>query len=146
MRHLVRIFYYFGFMLLAVACSPMYSPGDNIPFVDFMEGLTYKEREVVLMDTITPPDNPMNEVPYVPGTHTFRGVLELKYFNGELYCAVRALKNEYYLADNGASYLFRLDNPMLSDCVVGDTIVVTAEPMKLRDDFSLATYYIQPNK
>ena len=28
---------------------------------------------------------------------------------------------------------------------VGDTVIVTARPMKLLDDFSLATYYVQPN-
>lgn len=112
-----------------------------------VSGLTHKERHEVMKDTITPPNNPMNERPFLPGTHTFRGVLELKYFEGELFCAIRSVNNnDYFLIDNGASHLFRLNNQLLSDCVVGDTIVVMAEPMKLVDDFSLATYYIQPNK
>lgn len=127
------------------ASSPI--PSDKPLYVaGVTSGLTHKEKDNVLKDTITPPDNPMNEVPIVPGTHAFRGVLELKEFDGRLHCAIRSVNNDYFLTDNGATYLIRLNHPLLSDCAVGDTIVVTAEPMKLISNFSLATYYVQPNK
>ena len=107
--------------------------------------LTNKEKDKVFKDTITPPNNPMNEVPYVPGAFTFKGVLQLEYYGTELYCVVRGVNNNYFLMDNGVNYLFRLDHPLLSDCCVGDTIVVTAEPMKVQTHFSLATYYVMLN-
>ena len=50
-----------------------------------------------------------------------------------------------FMIDNGIKYFYRLDNPLLKNYAVGDTIIVTARPMKLLDDFSLATYYVQPN-
>ncbi len=107
--------------------------------------LQHKERDDVFKDTITPPSNPMMEVPRIPGAFTFRGVLALEYFKGELYCAVRAINNNYFMTDNATTYLMRLDNPQLSSFAVGDTIIVTARPMKLLNDYSLATYFVQPN-
>ena len=143
------------FALLLWACDvppdiypePPLSPEDKVPFIgSSVSGLTHGEQDRVIKDTITPPNNPMNERPYIPGTHTFRGVLHLKYFEGELYCAIHSVNNNvYFLTDNAACYLIRLDNILLSNCAVGDTVLITAEPMKLVDDFSLATYYIQPN-
>ena len=154
MKTIIHLFSCLFFALLLWACQDIShagSPNDyvgNYPFVgSSVSGLTHKERDEVMKDTITPPDNPMNERPFVPGTHTFRGVLELKEFNGELYCAIHSVNdNDYFLTDNAAYYLSRLDNPWLSDFKVGDTIMVTAEPMKLVDEFSLATYYVYPNK
>lgn len=105
-----------------------------------------EDRERVFRDTITPPSNPMNELPYVPGTFYFRGVLKLEYYNGSLFCAIRSTNNSnYFLTDNGSKYLLRLDCPLLKDFAVGDTLVLTAVPMMLIDSFSLATYHIVPN-
>ena len=70
----------------------------------------FKEKDKVFKDTITPPNNPMNEVPYVPGAFTFKGVLQLEYYGTELYCVVRGVNNNYFLMDNGVNYLFRLDS------------------------------------
>jgi hypothetical protein len=39
----------------------------------------------------------------------------------------------------------RLNHPMLEKFAVGDTVVVTATPMMVKDSFSLATYHILPN-
>ena len=128
--------------------SPSLSPEDFVSGSDFLGssiGLNTEDRDRILKDTITPPNNPMYEVPYIPETFTFRGVLQLEYFMGELYCVMRTMRNDYFMIDNGIKYFYRLDNPLLKDYAVGDTIIVTAKPMKLLDDFSLATYYVQPN-
>jgi hypothetical protein len=39
----------------------------------------------------------------------------------------------------------RLNHPMLEKFAVGDTVVVTAMPMMVKDSLSLATYHILPN-
>ncbi len=149
MKHLSYILFFLLSLLIVSACDVRDVHQDfpfSPPISSMTGGITNKERDKVLRDTITPPDNPMNEVPFMPGTFNFRGVLQLEYFEGELYCVIKAVNNDYFLMDNGASYLFRLDHPLLSDYAIGDTLVVVAEPMKVLEDFSLATYYIQPNK
>ena len=121
------------------------SPGAFI--ADVSSAVNSKDRGRVFRDTITPPSNPMNEVPYVPGTHYFRGVLQLEYFGGSLFCAIRSTNNNnYFLTDNGSIYLMRLNHPLLAEFAVGDTVVVTAKPTMLLDSLSLATYHILPNK
>ena len=121
------------------------SPGAFI--ADVSSSVNNKDRDRVFRDTITPPSNPMNEVPYVPGTHHFRGVLQLEYLAGSLFCAIRSTNNNnYFLTDNGSIYLMRLNHPMLKEFAVGDTVVVTAMPMMVKDSLSLATYHILPNK
>lgn len=120
------------------------SPGAFI--ADVSSSVNNKDRDRVFRDTITPPSNPMNEVPYVPGTHHFRGVLQLEYFQGSLFCAIRSTNNNnYFLTDDGSIYLMRLNHPMLKEFAVGDTVVVTAMPMMVKDSLSLATYQISPN-
>ena len=37
----------------------------------------------------------------------------------------------------------RLDDPQLKNCVVGDTVEIVAEPMKILGDLSLATYFVE---
>ena len=139
-------------VLLCVSCdsgiqeAPHLGPSDS-----FIGGASTavddKDRGRVFRDTITPPSNPMNEVPYVPGTHYFRGVLQLEYFGNSLFCAIRSTNsNNYFLTDNGSIYLMRLNHPMLKEFAVGDTVVVTAKPMMVKDSLSLATYHILPNK
>lgn len=114
---------------------------------DVSSAVNSKDRGRVFRDTITPPSNPMNEVPYVPGTHYFRGVLQLEYLAGSLFCAIRSTNNNnYFLTDDGSIYLMRLNHPMLKEFAVGDTVVVTAMPMMVKDSLSLATYHILPNK
>lgn len=128
--------------------SPPLSPMDYVSEIgnNFTSSSQNKEeRDRVLKDTITPPSNPMYELPYIPGTFTFRGVLQLDYFMGELYCVMRAIHNDYFIIDSDIQYFYRLDHPLLENYAVGDTVIVTAKPMKLLDDFSLATYYVQPN-
>lgn len=121
------------------------SPGAFI--ADVSSAVNSKDRGRVFRDTITPPSNPMNEVPYVPGTHYFRGVLQLEYFGSSLFCAIRSTNNNnYFLTDDGSIYLMRLNHPMLKEFAVGDTVVVTAMPMMVKDSLSLATYHILPNK
>ena len=121
------------------------SPGAFI--ADVSSAVNSKDRDRVFRDTITPPSNPMNEVPYVPGTHHFRGVLQLEYFGSSLFCAIRSTNNNnYFLTDNGSIYLMRLNHPMLKEFAVGDTVVVTAMPMMVKDSLSLATYHVLPNK
>lgn len=156
---LVRIFLFFLWFMSIVCIFIACSPGDqhfNSPSLSpegFVTGLgsfgssmqNNEERDRILKDTITPPNNPMHEVPYIPGTYAFRGVLQLEYFMGELYCVMRTIHNDYFMIDSGIKYFYRLDNPLLENYAVGDTIIVTARPMKLLDDFSLATYYVQPN-
>ena len=137
-------------VLLCVGCDVMDPTTENpiLPdsFVaDLSASVNNKDRDRVFRDTITPPSNPMNEVPYVPGTHHFRGVLQLEYFGGSLFCAIRSTNNNYFLTDNGSIYLMRLNHPMLKEFAVGDTVVVTAMPMMVKDSFSLATYHILPN-
>ena len=138
-------------VLLCVGCDLMDPTTENpiLPdsFVaDLSASVNNKDRDRVFRDTITPPSNPMNEVPYVPGTFYFRGVLQLEYFCGSLFCAIRsANNNNYFLTDDGSIYLMRLNNPMLEEFAVGDTVVVTAMPMMVKDSFSLATYHILPN-
>ena len=138
-------------VLLCVSCdsgiqeAPHLGPSDS-----FIGGestaVNDKDRGRVFRDTITPPSNPMNEVPYVPGTHYFRGVLQLEYFGSSLFCAIRSTNNNnYFLTDNGSIYLMRLNHPMLKEFAVGDTVVVTAKPMMVKDSLSLATYQIVPN-
>jgi hypothetical protein len=141
-------------VFMCIACTPdgqhsFYTPLSPESFVSGLGSgnstQNKEERDRVLKDTITPPNNPMYELPYIPETFTFRGVLQLEYFMGELYCVMRTLQNDYFMIDNGIKYFYRLDNPLLENYAVGDTIIVTAKPMKLLDDFSLATYYVQPN-
>ena len=139
-------------MLLCVSCSPDISPTEPSPGLldPYIGGLSTNvqnnDRDRVFRDTITPPSNPMNEIPYVPGTYFFRGVLQLEYFQGSLFCAIRSTNNNnYFLTDNGSIYLMRLNNPLLEDFAVGDTVVVTAAPMMLMDSLSLATYHILSN-
>ena len=138
-------------VLLCVSCA-VGGPLDDIAptlqdsFVaDLSSSVQNKDRDRVFRDTITPPSNPMNEVPYVPGTHFFRGVLQLEYFGGSLFCAIRSTNNNYFLTDDGSIYLMRLNHPMLEKFAVGDTVVVTAMPMMVKDSLSLATYHILPN-
>ena len=144
----------FLLVVLLCACSDVqeegYGPSFE-PIESFVGGLSNavqnKDRDRVFRDTITPPNNPMNEVPYVPGTHYFRGVLQLEYFNNRsLFCVIRSTNNNnYFLTDNGSIYLMRLNHPLLAEFAVGDTVVVTAKPMMVKDSFSLATYHILPN-
>lgn len=144
-----------AFIVLLCACSDVQAdaPGPSFESIEsFVGGLSNavqsKDRDRVFRDTITPPNNPMNEVPYVPGTHYFRGVLQLEYFNNNrsLFCVIRSTNNNnYFLTDNGSIYLMRLNHPLLSEFAVGDTVVVTAKPMMVKDSFSLATYHILPN-
>ena len=140
-------------VLLCVSCGPgIHIDGPHLELSDsFIAGestaVNNKDRDRVFRDTITPPSNPMNEVPYVPGTHYFRGVLQLEYFGSSLFCAIRSTNNNnYFLTDNGSIYLMRLNHPMLKEFAVGDTVVVTAMPMMVKDSLSLATYHILPNK
>jgi len=140
-------------VLLCVSCSPdIQELGPQSGLSDSFIGgeataVQNKDRDRVFRDTITPPSNPMNEVPYVPGTHYFRGVLQLEYFQGSLFCAIRSMNdNNYLLTDNGSIYLMRLNHPMLKEFAVGDTVVVAAIPMMVKDSLSLATYHILPNK
>ena len=155
LRMILFILWFMSIVCIFIACNP----GDqhfNSPSLSpegFVTGLgsfgssmqNNEERDRILKDTITPPNNPMHEVPYIPGTYAFRGVLQLEYFMGELYCVMRTIHNDYFMIDSGIKYFYRLDNPLLENYAVGDTIIVTAIPMKLLDDFSLATYYVQPN-
>ena len=155
LRMILFILWFMSIVCIFIACDP----GDqhfNSPSLSpegFVTGLgsfgssmqNKEERDRILKDTITPPNNPMHEVPYIPGTYAFRGVLQLEYFMGELYCVMRTIHNDYFMIDSGIKYFYRLDNPLLENYAVGDTIIVTAIPMKLLDDFSLATYYVQPN-
>ena len=138
-------------VLLCVSCGPgIHIDGPHLePSDSFIGGestaVNNKDRDRVFRDTITPPSNPMNEVPYVPGTHYFRGVLQLEYFGSSLFCAIRSTNNNnYFLTDDGSIYLMRLNHPMLKEFAVGDTVVVTAMPMMVKDSFSLATYNILP--
>lgn len=140
-------------VLLCVSCGPdIHTDAPHLdPSDSFIGGestaVNNKDRGRVFRDTITPPSNPMNEVPYVPGTHYFRGVLQLEYFGSSLFCAIRSTNdNNYFLTDNGSIYLMRLNHPMLKEFAVGDTVVVTAMPMMVKDSLSLATYHILPNK
>jgi hypothetical protein len=133
-----------------VACSPIDSreewpltPLTPEEFNNLAGSVPNKEREVVFKDTITPPNNPMNEVPYIPGTFRFRGVLGLEEFRGELYCAIRSANNNYFLMDTLYTCFLRLDDPQLKNCVVGDTVEIVAEPMKILGDLSLATYFVE---
>ena len=139
-------------VLLCVSCGPdIHTEGPHLGLLDSFVGgessaVNSKDRDRVFRDTITPPSNPMNEVPYVPGTHYFRGVLQLEYLAGSLFCAIRSTNNNnYFLTDDGSIYLMRLNHPMLKEFAVGDTIVVTAMPMMVKDSLSLATYQISPN-
>lgn len=139
-------------VLLCVSCGPdIYLEGSHLKPLDSYIGdastaVNNKDRDRVFRDTITPPSNPMNEVPYVPGAHYFRGVLQLEYLQSSLFCAIRSTNNNnYFLTDNGSIYLMRLDHPMLKKLAVGDTVVVTAMPMMVKDSLSLATYHILPN-
>ena len=139
-------------VLLCVSCGPdIHTDGPHLELSDSFIGgestaVNNKDRDRVFRDTITPPSNPMNEVPYMPGSHYFRGVLQLEYFQGSLFCAIRSTNsNNYFLTDNGSIYLMRLNHPMLKEFAVGDTVVVTAMPMMVKDSLSLATYQIVPN-
>ena len=139
-------------VLLCVSCGPdIHTDGPHLELSDSFIGgastaVNDKNRDRVFRDTITPPSNPMNEVPYVPGTHHFRGVLQLEYFGSSLFCAIRSTNsNNYFLTDNGSIYLMRLNHPMLKEFAIGDTVVVTAMPMMVKDSLSLATYQIAPN-
>ena len=139
-------------VLLCVSCGPdiqLENPHSGLSD-SFIGGASTavndKDRDRVFRDTITPPSNPMNEVPYMPGSHYFRGVLQLEYFGGSLFCAIRSTNdNNYFLADYGSIYFMRLNHPMLKEFAVGDTVVVTAKPMMVKDSLSLATYQIVPN-
>ena len=154
LRMILFILWFISIVCIFIACDPgdphFFSPSSPEGFVTGLGSLgnsvqNNEERNRVLKDTITPPNNPMHEVPYIPGTYAFRGVLQLEYFMGELYCVMRTIHNDYFMIDSGIKYFYRLDNPLLENYAVGDTIIVTAIPMKLLDDFSLATYYVQPN-
>jgi hypothetical protein len=153
-RMVLFVLWFMSIVFMCIACGPdSHGVVDYLSPNDFVTGLgsfgsstqNKEERDRILKDTITPPNNPMYEVPYIPETFTFRGVLQLEYFMGELYCVMRTMQNDYFMIDNGIKYFYRLDNPLLKNYAVGDTIIVTARPMKLLDDFSLATYYVQPN-
>ena len=154
LRMILFILWFISIVCIFIACDPgdphFFSPSSPEGFVTGLGSLgnsvqNNEERNRVLKDTITPPNTPMHVVPYIPGTYAFRGVLQLEYFMGELYCVMRTIHNDYFMIDSGIKYFYRLDNPLLENYAVGDTIIVTAIPMKLLDDFSLATYYVQPN-
>ena len=154
LRMILFILWFMSIVCIFIACDPgdphFFSPSSPEGFVTGLGSLgnstqNKEERDRILKDTITPPNNPMHEVPYIPGTYAFRGVLQLEYFMGELYCVMRTIHNDYFMIDSGIRYFYRLDNPLLENYAVGDTVIVTAKPMKLLDDFSLATYYVQPN-
>ena len=146
LRFVFLFFWFISLLFMYISCSPvdLYQPSENI--FTLTSSLQHKDRNVVFKDTITPPNNPMYEVPYIPDAYTFRGVLELEYFKGELYCVIRTLHNDYFLIDDGIKYLMRLDHPQLKNFAVGDTISVSAIPMKLINDYSeeysLATYFV----
>lgn len=148
--HFVQV----AFVALLCAGCGVDQPLNEPPFTrsesfvaDLSGSVQNKDRDRVFRDTITPPSNPMNEVPYVPGTHYFRGVLQVEYFGSSLFCAIRSTNdNNYFLTDNGSIYLMRLNHPLLAEFAVGDTVVVTAKPTMLLDSLSLATYHILPNK
>ena len=155
-RMILFILWFMSVACMFIACSPVdqhfnspsLSPWDYVSEIGnnaTSSSQNQEDRDRVLKDTITPPSNPMYELPYIPGTFTFRGVLQLDYFMGELYCVMRAIHNDYFIIDSDIKYLYRLDHPLLENYAVGDTVIVTAKPMKLLDDFSLATYYVQPN-
>ena len=61
-------------VLLCVSCGPdIHTDGPHLELSDSFIGgastaVNDKNRDRVFRDTITPPSNPMNEVPYVPGT------------------------------------------------------------------------------
>lgn len=155
LRMILFILWFMSVACMFIACDPgdLHFNSPSISPEDYVSGLgsfgsstqNKEERDRILKDTITPPNNPMHEVPYIPGTFVFRGVLQLEYFMGELYCVMRTIHNDYFMIDSGIKYFYRLDNPLLENYAVGDTVIVTAKPMKLLDDFSLATYYVQPN-
>ena len=156
LRMILFILWFMSVACMFIACAPVdrdfasppLSPGDYVSEIGnnaTSSSQNQEDRDRVLKDTITPPSNPMYELPYIPGTFTFRGVLQLDYFMGELYCVMRAIHNDYFIIDSDIKYFYRLDNPLLENYAVGDTVIVTAKPMKLLDDFSLATYYVQPN-
>ena len=155
LRMILFILWFMSVACMFIACAPVDRDFASPPLSPegFVTGLgsfgsstqNKEERDRVLKDTITPPSNPMYELPYIPGTFVFRGVLQLEYFMGELYCVMRTIHNDYFMIDSGIKYFYRLDNPLLENYAVGDTVIVTAKPMKLLDDFSLATYYVQPN-
>ena len=156
LRMILFILWFMSVACMFIACAPVdrdfasppLSPGDYVSEIGnnaTSSSQNQEDRDRVLKDTITPPSNPMYELPYIPGTFTFRGVLQLDYFMGELYCVMRAIHNDYFIIDSDIKYLYRLDHPLLENYAVGDTVIVTAKPMKLLDDFSLATYYVQPN-
>ena len=156
LRMILFILWFMSVACMFIACAPVdrdfasppLSPGDYVSEIGnnaTSSSQNQEDRDRVLKDTITPPSNPMYELPYIPETFTFRGVLQLDYFMGELYCVMRAIHNDYFIIDSDIKYLYRLDHPLLENYAVGDTVIVTAKPMKLLDDFSLATYYVQPN-
>ncbi len=134
-------------LLCLVACSdgPTFH-GDHLWNSNMLSSLSGSDQNKVMKDTITPPSNPMNEKPVPDDTYHFRGVLSLEYFAGELYCVIKSTRNDYFLVNEQRTYLLRLNDPILSKYAVGDTIVVTAQPMKMLRDLSLTTYYIQSNK
>lgn len=135
-------------VLLFGACSPT-GPGITDVYPDqpfnpsWISSLSDKQRDEVFKDTITPPNNPMTEKPLPPGSISIRGKLTLEYFGDELYCAVRSVHNDYFLMDTQCTYLLRLDDPRLAPYAVGDTVVITAQPMRVVDEYALSTYYVQ---
>jgi hypothetical protein len=151
MKKISRLVQTLLIVLLCVSCSPDIQEAPHLgPSDSFIGGestaVNDKDRDRVFRDTITPPSNPMNEVPYMPGSHYFRGVLQLEYFGSSLFCVIRSTNsNNYFLADYGSIYFMRLNHPMLKEFAVGDTVVVAAIPMMVKDSLSLATYQIVPN-
>lgn len=142
--------FYLLLVLLFGACSPT-GPGitdlspDSPSYPDWTSSLSDKQRDEVFKDTITPPNNPMTEKPLPPGSISIRGKLTLEYFGDELYCAVRSVHNNYFLMNTECTYLLRLDDPQLAPFAVGDTVVITAEPMRVVNEYALSTYYVQSN-
>lgn len=144
-------------MLCCVACSP-HDPNQNqqmcISPTKILGGGSFtlsngsaaydKHYNRVMKDTITPPSNPMNEVPIRPGTMLFKGVLTLEYFGDELFCSIQADFNDYFLIDTTETYILRLNDPLLKHYAVGDTIVIMAEPMLMQRDYCLTTYRVNP--
>lgn len=103
-------------LALLTGCSMKDFPADN----DKYHGAYSFDWSKVSPDTVAPPSNPL--VPPEDNTLTVKGVLIIKQDPTSVHVGLHATANDYQLLRGRE---VRLDEPMLQDFYLGDTICVT---------------------
>lgn len=127
MKHIINIFLLW-LMVGMASCMP---PKDDPEPDTGKEQLTQYEWSKIVLDTVPPPSNPLLP-PVTDRTVTVQGVLD---YSGLVHAPIVASVHcNYYVLCKGHKKV-RLDEPMLQEFYIGDTIAVTGEVLSHREAF-----------